>query len=53
MGLLMLGSLPALWPPGNGIEWTLIDTIGHALTVYEFWTQRLMLCSMLEELHTP
>ena len=35
----------------NGIEWTLIDTIGHAFTIYESWTQGLMLCSMLEELH--
>ena len=34
--------------PRNGIEWTLIDTIAHAFTLYEFWTERLMLLSMLE-----
>ena len=36
------------WQPRNGIEWTLIDTIAHAFTLYEFWTQRLMHWSMLE-----
>ncbi len=40
--------LAAQWQPRNGIEWTLIDTIAHAFTLYEFWTQRLMLWSMLE-----
>ena len=40
--------LAAQWQPRNGIEWTLIDTIAHAFTLYEYWTQSLMIWSMLE-----